>query len=51
MATNLALEAWNLAKFMPSLDYNLKTIVAVPFNASIYARLATLQAQARTMNW
>ena len=42
---------WQYAKFMPALDADLKSIVAVAFNRSTYKRLGLLQAEARRLGW
>ena len=39
------------ARFMPSLDHELKAIVAVRFNRESFERLAVLQARARLLGW
>ncbi len=40
-----------LARYMPSLDHELKVVVAVPFNLMHYQRLGTIQARARRFGW
>ena len=38
---------WELAKFMPSIDNELKAIVTKPFMLDSFVRLGTLQSQLR----
>ena len=42
---------WDQARFMPALDQELKSIIAVPFDLSTYERLGSLQSQARRLGW
>ena len=42
---------WTAARFMPSLDHELKCIVAVVFHLPSLERLGSLQAQARRLGW
>ena len=51
MSTNTTHDAWQDACFMPSLDHELKDIVAVRFDQTTLQRLAVLQAQARALGW
>jgi len=51
MSANTAHDAWQDACFMPSLDHELKDIVAVRFDQTTLQRLAVLQAQARALGW
>ena len=44
-------EDWAHAAFMPSMDSDLKIIVAAPFNIGTYTRLGLLQARARRLGW
>ena len=47
-----SLEAdWQFAKFMPTLDEELKCITAAPFDKDTFKRLAVLQAEARRLGW
>ena len=45
------MHVWTRATFMPALDSTLKTLVAVPFDASRFQRLARLQAEVRRLGW
>ena len=51
MSVNPTSGAWQDACFMPSLDHELKAVVAVPFDQSTRKRLAVLQAEARALGW
>ncbi len=42
---------WALAKFMPSLNEELKVITAVQFTRQTFVRLGILQARARNLGW
>ena len=42
---------WQYAEFMPTLDEELKSIVAVAFDRNTYQRLSLLQAEARRLGW
>ena len=42
---------WQLAKYMPAIDDDLKCIVAVRFDRQAYKRLAHLQAEIRARQW
>ena len=44
-------EDWISARYMPSLNHELKAVVAVPFNKLHYQRLGTIQARARHFGW
>ena len=44
-------EDWRNAVFMPALNYEIKTIVAVPFLFEQYTRLGLLQSPARRLGW
>ena len=44
-------EDWSQAGFMPSLDAEIKCIVAVPFNLNHFVRLGVLQAEAHRLHW
>ena len=41
---------WEHAKFMPSINTELRTIVAVPFTLATYVRLGLLQTQLRQLD-
>ena len=43
--------AWEAARYMPALDEDLKTIVAVPFHRDTFVHLAVLHHQARILGW
>ena len=51
MAAESQPEDWQLARFMPALDYRLKSVTAAHFNVERLQRLATLQNQARRLGW
>ena len=51
MSATTTPEAWQDACFMPSLDQELKALIAVPFDQSSRKRLAVLQAEARALGW
>ena len=51
MATESVQGDWGSARFMPSLDYELKAIVAVRFSKESFERLIVLQARARLLGW
>ena len=42
---------WESARFMPALDHDLKSIVAVPFQLESYRKLNELQHLSRTYGW
>jgi len=42
---------WEYAKYMTSLDHELKMIVVVPFHFSSFVRLGILLARARQLGW
>ena len=44
-------ESWQHARYMPALDPELKSIVAVPVHKPSFKRLAVLQAEARSLSW
>ena len=51
MAVTATEADWQYAKFMPALDEELKSIVAVAFDTNTYKRLGLLQADARRLGW
>ena len=42
---------WQHARYIPSMNTSLKCIVAVCFDKPAFKRLATLQADARALQW
>jgi hypothetical protein len=51
MSVGTSEQDWDQAGFMPALDHELKSIVAVPFHLPAYERLDSLQSQARRLGW
>ena len=51
MSVDTSDQDWDQARFMPALDHELKSIIAVPFDLSTYERLGSLQSQARRLGW
>ena len=43
--------SWSKARFMPSLDHELKAIVARPFDLASFCRLGELHAEVRRLGW
>eukprot|EP00973_Karenia_brevis_P056554 7867831-Karenia_brevis.AAC.1 len=47
LASTVSQDLWRHAKFMPSIDVELKALVCVKFNAQSFLRLGVLQAELR----
>ena len=51
LVPDAAINQWTNARWMPALDSDLKAIVAVPFALDSFRRLASIQAELRSLGW